>query len=174
MPPLLHDIWTRRGLSLLWGADALSKAVKPSEIVSLRALSMMAETGFPEKLPSNQGRLIVATGLEGALDVLTPDDAASWVGEKVRPLLGRFQEIWDGEGALVFWLPSGRARIIHRPANSAYLWRLPTGHGDRTLPLSALIFSGAASDLERLVDPTAPGGGHDGAGFIGLYHPRVS
>ena len=57
----------RRGLSLLWGAAALAK-VKAVEVLSLRSLFQMADAGFPDLLPSNGGRLLVATGLEGALD----------------------------------------------------------------------------------------------------------
>ncbi len=169
MPPLLADIWTRRGLSLLWGASALAK-VGPQEILSLRALFRLAADGFPDPLPSNGGKLLVATGLEGALDALSPDEAETWTIERIRPLLERFQEAFDGEGALVFWLPSGHARIVHRPAGAAYDWRLPAGHGGRTLPLSKLIFAGAHDDLQPIND----GNPDPAAAWIGLYHPRVS
>jgi hypothetical protein len=169
MPPLLHDIWMRRGLSLLWGATALAK-VKPAEILSLRSLFHMAEAGFSDLLPSNGGRLVVATGLEGALDALTPDDAEEWVKNSIRPVLDRFQQEKHGDCALCFWLPSGQARIIARPASAEYRWRLPTGHGDKTLPLSELVFSGADDDLQEIVERLPEGAG----ACIGLYHPRVS
>jgi hypothetical protein len=165
LPPLLADIWMRRGLSLLWGASALA-SVAPQEIVSLRKLFLLAEEGFREPLPSNGGKLLIVTGLEGALDALSPDEAETWTAERIRPLLERFQEAWYGNGALAFWLPSGTARIVSRPVGAAYDWRLPTGHGDRTLALSRLIFSGAADDLQQIMD--------DKAAWIGLYHPRIS
>lgn len=169
MPPLLADIWTRRGLSLIWGAPGLSRA-QPEEVVSLRRLFQMAAEGFNDPLPSNNGRLLIATGLEGALDVLTPEEAEAWTIESVRPVLERFQEVWDGSGALAFWLPSGEARIVSRPATTTYDWRLPTGHSGKTLPLSELIFSGADDDLQQIMErrPDAP------PEWIGLYHPRVS
>jgi membrane-associated phospholipid phosphatase len=169
VPPLLADIWMRRGLSLLWGASALAK-VMPQEVLSLRTLFRLAAEGFPAALPSNGGKLLIATGLEGALDALSPDQAETWAVERVRPLLERFQEAWDGEGALGFWLPSGHARIVSRPAGAAYDWRLATGHGGKTLPLSGLIFAGAEDDLKRIVDDNAD----RAAAWIGLYHPRVS
>jgi hypothetical protein len=169
VPPLLADIWTRRGLSLLWGASALAKVV-PQEILSLRKLFRLAADGFPDPLPSNGGKLLIATGLEGALDALTPDEAKSWTMERIRPLLERFQEVWDGEGALGFWLPSGHGRIVPRPGAAAYDWRLPTGHGGETMPLSELIFAGAADDLQPIMD----GNADRAAAWIGLYHPRVS
>jgi hypothetical protein len=169
MPPLLADIWTRRGLSLLWGASALAK-VNPNEIVPLRKLFLMAEGGFAAPLPSNDGRLLIATGLEGALDALAPEDADAWTTDSIRPVLEHFQDAWDGNGALAFWLPSGESRIVSRPASAAYDWRLPTGHGGRTLRLSELVFSGADDDLQPILDgqPGFP------ASWIGLYHPRVS
>jgi hypothetical protein len=169
MPPLLADIWTRRGLSLIWGASGLARA-KPQEVVSLRKLFQMAGEGFNDPLPSNNGRLLIATGLEGALDVLAPEEAEAWTTECVRPVLTRFQEAWDGSGALVFWLPSGETRIIARAATAAYDWRLPTGHGGKTLPLSELIFSGADDDLQQIMDKKADARPE----WIGLYHPRVS
>ena len=129
----------------------------------------MAEGGFTDPLPSNSGRLLIATGLVGALDVLSPEDAEAWTIECVRPILTRFQETWDGSGALAFWLPSGEARIVERPASAAYDWRLPTGHSGRTLPLSELIFSGADDDLRQIMAKRA-----DALELIGLYHPRVS
>jgi hypothetical protein len=154
---------------LIWGASGLARA-KPHEVVPLRKLFQMASDGFSDPLPSNDGRLLIATGLEGALDVLTPEEAETWTIEHVRPVLARFQEAWDGSGALAFWLPSGETRIVARPATAAYDWRLPTGHGGRTLPLSELIFSGADDDLQQIMDKPAGAA----AECIGLYHPRVS
>ena len=159
----------RRGLSLLWGASALAR-VAPQEIVSLRKLFVLADEGFPDPLPSNGGKLLIATGLEGALDALSPDDAEAWTIDRIRPVLERFQEAWEGDGALAFWLPSGAARIVSRPVSAAYDWRLPTGHGDRTLALSRLIFSGAADDLRQIMDDK----NGPAAAWIGLYHPRIS
>jgi hypothetical protein len=169
MPPLLADIWTRRGLSLLWGASALAKA-SPQEVVSLRRLFLLAEAGFADPLPSNNARLLIATGLEGALDALSPEDAETWTREKIRPVLERFQDAWDGNGALAFWLPSGEPRIVPRSARGAYDWRLPTGHSGKTLPLSELLFSGADDDLQPIIDNQ----GDPSPRWIGLYHPRVS
>lgn len=169
MPPLLADIWTRRGLSLLWGASALAQA-SSQDVVPLRRLFLMAEGGFADPLPSNNGRLLIATGLEGALDALAPEDAEAWTKDSIRPVLERFQDAWGGNGALAFWLPSGEARIVSHPTTAAYDWRLPIGHGAKTLPLSELIFSGADDDLQPILDGQAGAS----ANWIGLYHPRVS
>jgi hypothetical protein len=169
MPPLLDDLWTRRGISLIWGASGLARA-KPQEVVPLRKLFQMADGAFCDPLPSNNCRLLIATGLEGGLDVLTPEDAEAWTIECIRPLLARFQETWNGSGALAFWLPSGETRIVERPASAAYDWRLPTGHGGSMLPLSELLFSGADDDLKQIMERQAVGRPE----WIGLYHPRVS
>ncbi len=171
MSSLLADIWTRRGLSLTWGTAALA-GIAPQEIVSLRRLIQMAEESFTEALPSNGGKLLVATGLEGALDALTPDEAELWTKDRIRPLLEGFQEAWDGNGALAFWLPSGEARIVSRLASGAYDWRLPTGHGGKTLPLSQLIFAGAHEDLKPIMANDSSQG--QGQAWVGLYHPRIS
>jgi hypothetical protein len=60
--------------------------------VSLRKLFLLAENGFPDPLPSNGGKLLIATGLERALDALSADDAETWTIDCVRPLLERFQD----------------------------------------------------------------------------------
>ena len=60
------------------GARRRSPRLRRQEIVSLRKLFVLAEEGFHEPLPSNGGKLLIATGLEGALDALSPDDAEAW------------------------------------------------------------------------------------------------
>jgi hypothetical protein len=104
MMRLIHDTsWTRRGSSLLWGAEALLEITSPAEVVSVRQLFALAE-GWPEDLPSGKGNTLVVAGLEGCVDALTPEDAEAWLEQDLRPRMLGFQEEYQGQAALVFGL----------------------------------------------------------------------
>ena len=47
-PPLLGDIWTRRGISILWDAEMLAGLCKPSEVISLRQFLQLLSAGWPD------------------------------------------------------------------------------------------------------------------------------
>ena len=47
-PPLLDDIWMRRGISLLWDADSLAAVCTPRQVVSLRQFLVLNRAGWPE------------------------------------------------------------------------------------------------------------------------------
>ena len=99
-PPLSDDIWTRRGISLLWDADALAAVCTPQA------------GGQPAPIPAppcaragrtldlslvNDSRLVVA-GLESAIDALPPDEAVTWLEQIVYPAIVSYQEEVAGGG----------------------------------------------------------------------------
>ena len=82
----------------------------------------------------------------------------------------RFQDEYQGDRALVFWLPSGRTRVRYALASGEYSW---SGRGDAKLPLGRLLWAGAESDAARILtgdSSTDP----DSDAWVGLYHPRIS
>ncbi len=169
MKVLRNNAWTRRGCSLLWDPGALSSFAEPSEVLSLRQFFAMARA-WPDDLPSNEGRALVVAGLEGCLDALTPADAEEWVERQLKQRVFAFQDEYQGDAALVFWLPGGRKRISQALASGDYLW---SGHGDARFAIGRLLWAGAQSDAERIVigpiDADA-----DGDAWCGMYHPRIS
>lgn len=167
---LMHDTtWTRRGCSLLWSPSALLTFAQPSEVESIRSFFALARS-WPEDLPSNQGNALVVAGLEGCLDALTPDDAATWIEQDLNPRIIAFQDNYQGDAALVFWLPSGQRRRRYRLANDDYCW---SGQGDTQLPLGRLLWAGAEGDAERILTG-GPATDPDGDAWVGMYHPRIS
>ena len=100
MGPLLSDdIWMRRGISILWDAEALATVCTPSQVVSLRQFLLLYTAGWPEGELSlvNDARLVVA-GLESAIDALSPDEAVNWLERTVYPAIISFQENVAGGG----------------------------------------------------------------------------
>ncbi|MFH2001742.1 MAG: hypothetical protein ABIK28_18800 [Planctomycetota bacterium] len=171
-PRTRHDeVWTRRGFTLLWGADALHKAAQPSEILSIRQFFELAKA-WPEELPSSQGNAVVVTGLEGCLDLLKDgDEAAAWIEGKFKDCLMAFQNKYENQAALIFWLPSARNCIKMHGAHEEYYWNR---RSNQQLHLGRLLWSGAESEVERIIDPNHPNQDADGPAWIALYHPRIS
>ncbi len=165
----IFEPWARNGLTLLWGADALRDLAEPSQILPLRVLFGW-RGDWPADLPANGGRTLVATGLEATLDCLVQDDAEAWLASDLRDLILGFQQAYEGQRALVLWLPSGQQRVTCDPATDAWLW---TTTDNSKLPLGRLLFSGAASDA-RAISPPGWHGAQEGPGLIGLHQARLS
>lgn len=164
--------WTRRGLSLLWDAEALSKVVNPSAVVSVRQLFGIANS-WPEELPGVDGNALVVAGVEGCLDALSGEDAETWLQDDLKSLLLSFQEEYEGQAALILWLPSGRKRIQMSRAREEYSWR-PAGSQAAALPLGRCLWGGAESDVSRILVSDDPEADSDGDAWVGLFHPRIS
>ena len=86
MPPLTSDVWQRRGHSLLWNAQTLFALAPPQDTVTLRQFFALVAQ-WPDDLPANEGRTLIVVGLEGALDSLSPDDAAEWLENDLQETL---------------------------------------------------------------------------------------
>lgn len=168
MKVMRNTAWHRRGCSLLWSPSALVELATPAEVVSVRQFFSLA-LEWPDDLPSGDGSALVVAGVEGCLDALSPDDAAVWVEHDLKPRVFAFQDEYQGDAALVFWLPSGRTRKKFSLATDEYGWALHSGE----LPLGRLLWSGAQGDAERIVEGDASQD-VDGEAWIGLYHPRIS
>lgn len=171
---LVHDnSWCRRGLSLLWGATPLSDIAKPSEILSIRAFFDAARK-WPDELPSNGGRSLVVAGVEGCVDILPPEDAETWLEEELRPRILAFQEEYEGQAALILWLPGGRNRVRMTRATETYHWHCALPWANQTIPLGRILWSGAENDVGRILDPREKNQDADGPAWVGLHHPRIS
>lgn len=174
MKTMTDDTWTRRGINFLWDDETFAKLrSKPNtSILSIRA-GWQLSNSWPDELPANDGRTLIVAGLDGCLDLLNPEDAANWITGSLRPFIQDFQSEYDGEGSLVFWLPNGGKRIIMNRASEQYLWHCAVPKGD-TLELGRLLWSGAESDVSRIINSQCTNQDPDGPAWIGLHHPRVS
>jgi hypothetical protein len=138
----------------------------------MREFFAMSES-WPEELPSFAGDTVVVAGLEGCLDTLSGPDAQTWLTGDIREAILSFQDYYQGDAGLVFWLPSGRGRISMKGATEEYFWHHRES-GPEGLPLGRLLFSGAESEVERLMACDERNADPDGPHWIGLHHPRIS
>jgi len=161
--------WTRRGCSLLWCPSTLATFAEPAQVASIRRFFALANS-WPEEMPSNNGRALVVAGIEGCLDALSQEDAETWIEQDLKPRIFAFQDEYQGDAALVFWLPSGRNRVRYALASGDYYWLARNG---AQLPIGRLIWAGAESDAERIVTG-GPSADPDSDAWAGMYHPRIS
>ena len=164
--------WPRRGFALLWDTQVLGEIVSPEGVLSMRELFALAGN-WPDDLPASDGDALVVAGLEGSLDVLAAADAREWLTGDFRDLILSFQDYYEGQAGLIFWMPSGHGRISMKGATEEYFWT-HRDSGDGGLPIGRLLFSGAESEVERLLNSDEPGVDVDGKHWIGLHHPRIS
>ena len=172
-PTLQNDIWTRRGISLLWDADSLAEVCTPRQVISLRRFLQLNSLGWPDaQLPLINDELLVVAGLESAIDALPPDHASDWLEQVVYKAIVSYQrEVADGGGqaALVFWMTEYR-RLTCQTSDDTYYWHCSTEYKGQQIPVGRCLFNGAQHDLQRLHRPDHKKNDH----WIGLFHPRIS
>ncbi len=166
MRQTLDTVWQRRGTSWIWDEEARNQVCAASEVWSLRQL-LRAVSHWPEDLPSNDNSTLVVAGLEGCLDLLTPEDAEVWLSDVIKDAILSFQSHYEGEVALIFWLPSGQGRIKVNPATEAVTWRCAAPHGQETLDFGRILW-GEALDYPQEVLL------REGAKAAGLFHLRIT
>lgn len=168
--PLVNDdLWTRRGITLLWDADELSKLCPANQVISLRQYLCLSEAGWPEdKLPLVNDLALVVAGLESCIDALPPEEMTDWLKEHIYTSIVSFQrEVADGgnQAALIFWIVEP-ARLKQSVSDDAWLWQCSGEHRNKQIPLSHCLFNGAQHDLKEVQDSKGR--------RLGLYHPRIS
>ncbi|EOG9961983.1 TPA: hypothetical protein OW314_000483 [Pseudomonas aeruginosa] len=166
MKQLLDSVWMRRGTSWIWDAEALAQVCTASEVWSLRQF-MQAARNWPDDLPSNDNNTLVVAGLEGSLDVLPPDEAEDWLAAEVKGALLSFQSYYEGQAALVFWMPSGAGRLTTNQATDAVAWRCAHPHSQASLDFGRVLW-GEATDYPQEILL------RQGAKASGLFHLRIT
>jgi hypothetical protein len=164
--------WSRRGFTLLWDAETLAEIVDPAEVISIRQMFAMVDR-WPDELPAAGGDAVVVAGVEGCLDVLSGPEAERWLVEDLRRSIMSFQTHYEGGAGLVFWLPSGRSRIVMRGASEEYHYK-HRNSGESGLHIGRLLWSGAENEIERIMNTDDDAADYDGKHWVGLYHPRIS
>lgn len=165
--------WRRRGVSLLWDASALATVTSPAAVASIRQFFAMTRS-WPEELPGAGGDALVVAGVEGCLDALGDADGQTWLETDLKPAVLSFQDEYQGQAALVLWLPSGRRRIRMASTTEEYSWKNRSSGHPSELPIGRCLWAGAAPDAARIIVSDAPHPDVDGTAWVGLYHPRIS
>lgn len=165
MRQLLDTVWQRRGTSWVWDEEARNHLCSASEVWSLR--QFLRTTGnWPDELPSNGGKTLVVAGLDGSIDLLASADTEAWLGDVIKPAILSFQDGYEGDAALVFWLPSGHNRIKVQASTDAVSWLCHTPHGHQ-IDFGRVLW-GEANEYPREILL------RDGGKSAGLFHLRIT
>ena len=163
----LHDtVWQRRGVSWIWENDAFSEVTKAKEVFSLREM-IHASKDWPDDLPSNDGNTLVVAGLDACLDLLSPANAEEWLADTLKYVILSFQDFYQGDAALVFWLPVGQRRLQIQTASDTVTWKCSAPSSGETLDFGRLLWGDAQEYPQKiiLVNGNKP---------AGLFHLRIS
>ncbi len=166
MKQLLDTVWQRRGTSWIWDEEARNQICVAGEVWSLRRF-LQAVGNWPDDLPSNSSNTLVVAGLEGCLDLLTPEDAEAWLGDVTKQAILSFQDAYDGQAALIFWLPSGQGRIKFHPATDSIEWRCAAPHSDNLLAFGRILWGEANEYPQDILL-------REGGKPAGLFHLRIT
>lgn len=166
MRQTFDTVWQRRGISWIWDEEARNQVCAASEVWSLRQF-LLAVGNWPDELPSNGNNTLAVAGLEGSLDLLNPDDAEVWLGNEIKEAILSFQSYYQGEAALIFWLPSGRGRIKLHPATDTIEWRCAAPYGDSLLSFGRILWGEANEYPQEILL-------REGSQPAGLFHLRIT
>lgn len=166
MKRLLDTVWQRRGTSWIWDEEARNEVCAASEVWSLRQF-LQAVGHWPEDLPSNGSNTLVVAGLEGGLDLLTPEQAEAWLEDEIKDAILSFQAHYEGEAALIFWLPSGHGRIKLHPATDSVDWRCSAPHSDSFVAFGRVLWGEANEYPQEILL-------QEGSKPAGLFHLRIT
>lgn len=165
MRQLLDTVWQRRGTSWIWDEEARNQICAASEVWSLRQF-LRSVGNWPDDLPSNGSKALVVAGLDGSLDLLTPTDAEAWLADAIKPAVLSFQDEYQGDAALMFWLPGGQNRIKAHAATDEIVWLCHTPHGHQ-IDFGRILWGQANEYPQEILL-------RDGGKPAGLFHLRIT
>ena len=160
------SVWQRQGVSWIWQPQALSAVATAPEVLSMRQFIQFRKN-WPDHLPSNNDKTMVVAGLDGCLDLLSPEDGEGWLAEEMKAAILSFQDHYDGGAALLFWLPHGANRIVVDNPTDAVRWNCAAPHTDRKLDFGRVLW-GEATDYPQHIMLSSSGEP------AGLFHRRIS
>jgi gamma-glutamyltranspeptidase len=166
MRQTLDSGWRRRGTSWIWDEEARNLVCTAPEVWSLRQF-LQAVGHWADDLPSNNGDTLVVAGLDGSLDLLSPKDAEIWLADVIKPAVLSFQSFYEGQAALVFWMPSARERLKTNPATDAVTWLCEAPHRGSQLDFGRILWGEANEYPQEILL-------REGAKPAGLFHLRIT
>lgn len=166
MRQTLDPGWRRRGTSWLWDEEARNLVCTAPEVWSLRQF-LKSVGHWSDDLPSNNGDALVVAGLDGSLDLLSPQDAEVWLADVIKPAVLSFQSYYEGQAALVFWMPSARERLKTNPATDAVTWLCEAPHRGSQLDFGRILWGEANEYPQEILL-------REGAKPAGLFHLRIT
>jgi len=166
MKKTFDTVWQRRGTSWVWDEEARNQVCEAEQVWSLRQF-LRSVGNWPDDLPSNGANTMVVAGLEASLDLLTPEDAEAWLGDTIKNAILSFQGHYEGDAALIFWLPAGQSRIKLNSATDSIEWRCAAPSSESLLAFGRILWSEANEYPQEIVL-------REGAKTAGLFHMRIA
>ena len=166
MKQTLSTVWQRSGTSWIWDEEARNQVCAAHEVLSLRQFLQLVGR-WPDDLPSNGDMTMVVAGLEGSLDLLSPEDAEVWLGDVIKDAILSFQDYYQGEASLVFWLPSGQGRIKYHLVTDSIEWRCAAPYNETLLAFGRILWGEANEYPQEILL-------RDGGKPAGLFHLRIT
>ncbi|MCC1497954.1 hypothetical protein [Alcanivorax sp. 1008] len=168
-PALTDDVWKRKGINVLWSGEALSELNATSQVISLRRFFEFQQQGWPEDdMPLINDVALVIAGLDVAIDAMPREEAEEWLEKEVYNKILDFQDVFEGQLSLIFWMAS-KDRWYEVPGDNAYEWHLDGSSRNQRLELGRCIWNGAQNGVRRIEAD------YNGKSqWIGLHHHRIS
>ena len=166
MNEMRDNVWQRRGVSLIWDEEALAAVAEAPEVWSVREF-VRASAAWPGDLPSNEGTTLVVAGLDACLDLMTPTEAETWLENHLKQTILAFQDEYESECSLIFWLPEGRVRLGIEVATDEVYWKCAAPHTDERIDFGRLLWGETQEYPKQIV--TNRRNPH-----IGLTHARIT
>lgn len=163
MNTISSPVWKQRGSCIIFDSLTLGELLSENNAISLRnALSWRDK--LPLEPPSNS---ILIYGLQTMLEILSPDDAYSFLLHRIRPLLMQLQNDWPACGVILAFTAPSQAFVEDPVDDEVFYVRLDKSK----IRLSDGLWDGSASvNIKRLVK-AADNGKEE---TIGYYVARIS
>ena len=175
-PSLDNDIWTRRGISILWDAERSCQGLHATASGQPTAVPPTACCRLAgRRFAVGQRACSLLLAWKTCIDALPPDEAIALAGTDGLPgPTFRFQREVAGAATRRPWC-CGSSIIgdwSTRPAMIRTTGTAAPSTRARQIPLSRCLFNGAQHDLRQIHVRSA--GDKKTEQWIGLYHPRIS
>lgn len=166
MNTMLDTVWQRRGISWIWDTQALSQICSAPEVWSMRQF-LRTSKHWTDELPSNSENTLVVAGLEGSLDLLSPEEAETWLVSDIKNAILSFQDYYEGNAALIFWLPSCAGRIHINSATDAVSWKCASPYAPAMIYFGRILWGEAREYPQEIILPGTQKPS-------GLFHLRIT
>lgn len=166
MREMSSSAWLRRGSSVVFNKNSLGPLIAAGSLVPLRqALAWLNE--WPQEPPGGN-RTVLIGGLEACLEVISPEEAESFLRDRIKPLILFLQERWDQVGLVFgFGSSSHSFEVTNTEEEIVFLRR-----GSERVRLSHFMWDGTSTlNVTRLVrEADHPSRSET----IGYHVPRIS
>lgn len=170
MNRLTDDIWKRSGVSWFWDSQAFSEVSKGPVWSVWSLLKCKANGAWDQYLSINSKdcKAMIIAGLDSTLDLLNPKDAEEWLGSDIKKCIHSFQSHFEGQVALLFWMPGSADRFRINSIDDKVTWICGGGSQNHSLNFSQILW-GKAGEYPKVIHLT-----EKSEKSSGIFHSRIS